>query len=42
MEMFVTNKSILLKGTPKELQEYLDKAALKFTTIEELIKANLN
>lgn len=42
MELFFTGNSMLMKGTPKELRAYLEEAALKYRTIEELIRANLH
>ena len=42
MEVFFTGKSFLIKGTPVELKAYLNEAAAKHITVEELIKANLN
>jgi len=42
MEIFCTNNSILLKGSPKEIKEYLESVKNSYPDILSLIKYNIN
>ncbi len=42
MELFFTKNTLFFRGTPGELKEYLENAITKYSTIEELIRLNLN
>ncbi len=42
MELFFTNTSLLIKGSPREIKEYFEMAVLQYPTLDALLQANLN
>ena len=42
MELFFTNTSLLIKGSPREIKEYFEMAVRQYPTLDALLQANLN